>query len=107
MVEGEDDSSFVSTSSAESPSSSTTKDPSNDPTIAPLDHADAATAQAKATCADDALVDEEEWNKQAAQGYFPGGFDALEQSPQRRAFTLLHQVMLNAISIKASCVICT
>jgi hypothetical protein len=70
------------------------KDPVTDPSTAPDEHADAATAQAKAARADDAPVDEDEWNKRAARGYFPGGFDASENSPHRRAFSLLRQAML-------------
>jgi hypothetical protein len=67
VVDGEDYFSSVSTS-AEAPSPLPTKDPSDEPMGAPLDHADAATAQAKAARVDDALFDEEEWNKRAAQG---------------------------------------
>ena len=55
-VDGEDDSLSVSTS-AESPSSCPTKDPSNDPTVAPLDHADAATAQKKKNRTSERLKD--------------------------------------------------
>ena len=85
-----EDSSSIESASAGSPSTC----PADDPTVAPLDQAAAATAQAKAARADDAPVDEDEWNKRAAQGYFSGGFDASEQSPHRRAFTLLRRAML-------------
>ena len=56
VVDGEDDLSFKSTS-AESPSSCPTKDPSNYLTVAPLDHADAATAQKKKNRTSERLKD--------------------------------------------------
>ena len=91
-----------------SESSPPSKDPSSQPSVSPSqteapavessadpeNHADAATAQAKAARADDAPVDEDEWNKRAANGYFPGGFDASENSSQRRAFSLMRMAML-------------
>ena len=93
VVDGEDKSSSGSTPKVAT-SELLTEDPSDEPTGVPLDHADAAIAQTKAAQADDDPVDEEKWNKQAAQGYFPGGFDASEQSPQQQSFTLLRQAML-------------
>ena len=60
----------------------------------PTHHADEATAHTKAARVDDAPVDEEEWNKRLAQGYFPEGYDDSIHSPQRRAFNLLRKAML-------------
>jgi len=81
-------------SSDPSASPSETEDPAVEPCADTENHADAATAQAKAARVDDAPVDEDEWNKRAAHGYFPGGFDASENSPQRRAFSFMRQAML-------------
>ena len=62
-----------------------------------IGHADASTAQAKAARADDAPVDEEEWNLRAAASAFetfPSGMDTSMFSPHRKAFNVLRKGML-------------
>ena len=67
--------------------------PSKDPSHA-SPQGEASTAQAKAAKADDAPVDEDEWNARAAQGIFPDGFDNSLFSPQRRGFDAVRKLMM-------------
>ena len=53
-----------------------------------------STGQAKAAKADDAPVDEDEWNTRAAKGIFPAGFDSSLFSPHRRGFDAIRKLMM-------------
>ena len=55
---------------------------------------DVSTGQAKAARADNAPVDEDEWNTRAAQGVFLDGFDSSLFSPHRRGFDAIRKLMM-------------